>query len=101
MLALRGDAVDTRAPVYGACFLAVAELAYAALELRAGAPDPGLTARRIVTLAGLALGSVLVGTVVLAAASAPLDGGVGLEAVGVAAAVGLLVGLGRMAVRSR
>ena len=101
LFALRGDAVDSRAPLYGACFLAVAELAYGALELRAGAPEPGLTARRIVILAGLALGSVVVGTIVLAAASAPLDGGVGLEAVGVFAAVALLVGLGRMAVRSR
>jgi hypothetical protein len=101
LFALRGDAVDSRAPLYGACFLAVAELAYGALELRAGTPEPGLTARRIVILAGLALASVIVGTIVLAAASAPLDGGVGLEAVGVVAAVALLVALGRMAVRSR
>jgi hypothetical protein len=100
LFALRGDAVDSRAPVYAACFLAVAELAYGALELRAGAPEPGLTSRRIVILAGLALASVVVGTIVLAAASAPLDGGVGLEAVGVVAAVALLVGLGRMALRS-
>jgi hypothetical protein len=38
---------------------------------------------------------------VLAAAAAPFEGGIGLEAVGVAAAVLLVVALGRAAVRSR
>jgi hypothetical protein len=44
---------------------------------------------------------VIVGLVVLAAAAAPLDGGLGLEAVGIAAAVVLVAALGRAAVRSR
>ena len=48
----------------------------------------------------VAAGAVVAGLVVLAAAATPLDGGVGLEAVGVAAAVALLVALGRIAVRS-
>jgi hypothetical protein len=60
-----------------------------------------LAARRAATLVLVALGGVVTGLIVLAAAASPLDGGVALEAVGVAAAVGLLVGLGRVAVRSR
>ena len=90
-----------RAPLYGAAFLVTAELAFGAVEFRAGRPEPVLAARRAATLALLALGSVVIGLVVLAAAATPLEGGVGLEAVGVAAAVALLVVLGRVAVRSR
>jgi hypothetical protein len=101
LFAVRGDTIDVRAPLYGAAFLVVAELAFAALELRAGAPEPGLLARRALILLAVALGGVVVGLVVLAAAAAPLNGGIGLEAVGIAAAVGLVVALGRAAVRSR
>ena len=97
---LRDAIVDVRAPLYGAGFLLVAELAFAALELRAGTPDPGLIPRRAAALTGLALGGIVLGAIVLAAATLPLEGGVALEAVGVAAAVGLLVMLGRLAVRS-
>lgn len=97
---VREATVDVRAPLYGAGFLVVAELAFAAVELRAGTPDPGLIARRTAALVGLALGGIVLGAVVLAAATVPLEGGIALEAVGVAAAVGLLVVLGRLAVRS-
>lgn len=97
---VRTGTVDVRAPLYGALFLLVAELAFAALELRAGTPDPGLLARRAAILAALALGGVLLGAVVLAAATLPVRGGLALEAVGVAAAVGLLVLLGRLAART-
>jgi len=95
------DAIDVRSPVYGACFLAVAELAYASLELRAGRPEPGLTSRRILVLTSLALASIVLGTVVLAAASTPFDGGLGLSAAGIVAAVALLIGIGRLAARTR
>jgi hypothetical protein len=97
----RDDTLDVRVPLYGAAFLVVAELAFAALELRAGTPEPGLVARRALTIVGAAAASVLVGLVVLAAAAAPLNGGLGLEAVGVVAAVVLVAALGRAAVRSR
>jgi hypothetical protein len=93
-------AVDVRAPLEGAAFLLVAELAFAALELRAGAPEPGLAARRAAAVAALALGGVVLGAVVLAAATVPLDGGLALEALGVVAAVTLLVLLGRLAARA-
>jgi hypothetical protein len=98
---VRQGTVDARAPLYGAGFLLVAELAFAALELRAGTPEPGLVARRAAVVAGLALGGVLAGAVVLAAAAVPLEGGVALEAVGVVAAVGALLLLGRLAAGTR
>jgi hypothetical protein len=98
---VRGHEVDSRAPLYGVAFLVVAELAYATLELRAGKAAREVTARRVAALALLALGSVAVGTLALAAAATPIGGGVGLEAVGVAAAVVLVFALGRVAVRSR
>jgi hypothetical protein len=101
LFVLRGDTIDIRAPLYGAALLVIAELAFAAVELRAGRAEPALAARRAATLVLVAVGAVVVGLVVLAAAATPLDGGVGLEAVGVAAAVVLLVALGRVAVRSR
>ena len=87
LFVVRGDTLDVRAPLYGAAFLVVAELAFAALELRAGTPEPGLVARRAAVLVGAAAGGVDRRTVVLAAAAAPLDGGVALEAVGIVAAV--------------
>ena len=101
LFVVRGDAIDVRAPLYGAAFLVTAELAFGAVELRAGRAEPVLAARRAAALVLVALGSIVAGLIVLAAAATPLDGGVGLEAVGVAAAVALLVALGRVAVRSR
>jgi hypothetical protein len=98
---VRNETVDVRAPLYGVGLLLVAELAFAALELRAGKPEPGLLARRAALVAVVALGGVLAGTVVLAAANVPVEGGVGLEAVGVVAAVGALLLLGRLAARPR
>jgi hypothetical protein len=96
---VREQTVDVRAPLYGAGLLLVAELAFAALELRAGKPEPGLAPRRAALLAALALGSVLAGTAVIAAATVPLEGGVALEALGVSAAVAALLLLGRLATR--
>jgi hypothetical protein len=98
---VRNETVDVRAPLYGIGLLLVAELAFAALELRAGKPEPGLLVRRAALVVTLALGGVLAGAVVLAAATVPLEGGVGLEAVGVVAAVGALLLLGRLAAHGR
>jgi hypothetical protein len=101
LFVVRGDTVDVRAPLYGAAFLVTAELAFGALELRAGRSEPMLAPRRAAMLVLVAVGSVVTGLIVLAAAATPLGGGVALEAIGVVAAVGLLVALGRVAVRSR
>lgn len=96
---VRGSTVDQRAPLYGAGFLVVAELAFAAMERRA----PGtreLALFRVIVLAALAVAAVGLGTLVLAFAAIPLGGGVALHAVGVAAAVALVVLLGRLALRT-
>jgi hypothetical protein len=100
LFVVRGDTIDVRSPLYGAGFLVAAELAFASVERRAGRAEPVLVARRAATLVLVAVGGMVTGLVVLAAAAAPLAGGVGLEAVGVVAAVALLVSLGRVAVRS-
>ena len=101
LFVVRGDTLDVRAPLYGAAFLVVAELSFAALELRAGRPEPGLVPRRVAVVVGAAAAGVIVGLVVLAAAATPLNGGLWLEAAGIVAAVVLVAALGRAAVRSR
>jgi hypothetical protein len=82
--------------------IAAGELAFAALELRAaGTADRELVARRTAVVAVLAFGGIVFGAATLAAATIPLKGGVALQAVGVAAAVAVIVLLGRLAVRAR
>lgn len=98
-LALRGDAVDTRAPLYAAGFVVLAELAYEGLARGVAWVEPELVARRVLLLAGLAVGSVALGAVVLAVATIPLRGGVVLTAVGVAAATLALALIARLARR--
>jgi hypothetical protein len=97
---VRGSTVDERAPLYGAGFLVVAELAFAAMERRA----PGtreLALFRVIALVALAIAAVALGAAVLAVAAPPAGGGVALHAVGVAAAVALVVLLGRLALRTQ
>jgi hypothetical protein len=96
---VRGATVDQRAPIYGAAFLGVAELTFTAMERRApGSPELALF--RVIAIAGLAVAAVALGTLVLAFAAIPAGGGVALHAVGVVAAVGLVLLLGRIALRS-
>lgn len=88
----RGGAVETRSPLYAAGLLLVAELAYDAVDESSVRAEPELHARRGVQLAGIAVGALAAGTVVLAAAAIPVGGGVALTAVGVvAASLALLV----------
>jgi hypothetical protein len=91
--ALRGgEGVDTRAPVYGAGLLVVAELAYWARDRRSPAiPQGGLEFRRLFGVLGAAVAALAVGAFALGISSASLGSGVGLEALGVAAAIALLV----------
>ena len=96
-LAGRGGAVDARSPLYAAGLLLVAELAYEGLDRSGVRAEPELLARRGLQLAGVALGAVAAGTVVLAAAAIPLGGGVALTAVGVVAATLALLLIARLA----
>jgi hypothetical protein len=98
---VREGSVDTRAPLYGAGFFLVAELAFSALELRAGTAERGLLGRRAALVIALAFGGIVLGAFTLAAASIPIEGGLALQAAGVAAAVALGVAIGRLAVRAR
>jgi hypothetical protein len=96
---VRGSTVDQRAPLYGAGFLLVAELAFAAIERRVvGSRELALL--RMVTLAALGLAAVALGTLVLAFAAIPAGGGLVLHAVGVVAAVTVVVLLGQLALRA-
>jgi hypothetical protein len=95
--ALRGGGIDTRAPLYAAGLIVVGELAYWVRDRRsAAAPDTELEVRRFVALLITAMGTIAAGTVVLGVSSASIGGGVALEALGVACAVGFLVLVARL-----
>ena len=92
--------VDAAVPLVAAALLVVAELAYWSLELR----DPGswegpLLVRRVAALGALALVSLALGSIVVLATAVELRGGLGLDLVGVAAAVATLAVLAALARR--
>lgn len=92
-LELRADdsTIDAAAPLFGAGLLLLAELAYWSLELRGpGREERRLIARRAAALVGLALLSLLLGTLVVTVTAVPLGGGAAWDAVGVAAAAAAL-----------
>lgn len=91
-LALRDGGVDTRAPLYGAGLLLVAELSYWAIDRRSTArAERQLDVRRAVALLVSLAASIALGTLLLGASSVSIGGGVALEALGVAGAVALLI----------
>jgi hypothetical protein len=95
---LGGGEIDQWAPFYAGAFLAVAELAYWSVELRGRAHDKErLNERRAGLIVVLALIGVVAGGFVLAATSLDIGSGIGLDLVGVAAAVGALVVVARLA----
>lgn len=95
---LGGGEIDQWAPFYAGAFLAVAELAYWSVELRGRAHDKErLNERRAGLIVVLALTGVVAGGFVLAATSLDIGSGIGLDLVGVAAAVGALVVVARLA----
>ena len=100
-LVLGTDAVNTRAPLVGAGIFLAAELAYDAIEPPVAPPGLEIVLRRLVLLAGLALGAVGLGALVLGVTAVPLGGGVILTAVGVVAAVAAFVLIARLAAGSR
>lgn len=90
-LALTSDAVDPWTPVYAVGFLFAAELAWWSIEPRVEArADPFLTLLRLGAIAAACAVGGFLSALVVAAAGAPLEGGVGLELVGVVAATGAL-----------
>ena len=90
-LAITSDAVDPWTPVYAIGFLFTAELAWWSIEPRVAAwADHFLTLWRLGAIALTCAGGGLLAALVVAAAGAPLEGGVGLEVVGVIAAAGAM-----------
>ena len=90
-LAVQDGALDARAPVIAAALFASAELGYWSLEVRdAVADEPGAYLRWLGLLAGLALGTLALGQLLLALVDVSERGGIAIEAVGVVAAVAAL-----------
>jgi hypothetical protein len=86
----RGERVpDTTVVVAAAVFLA-AELAYWSLEQVPVPDEPELVARRVAGVAVRVAAALVLGAFLLAALGLHAGGGLALEAVGVAAAVGLV-----------
>lgn len=93
-LFIQGGTVDSLAPLYGAGLLLSAELAYWSLER----PVHGsLRERRVYLIAGACLAGGGVGGLILAFSEVSVHGGLGLEVLGVAAAVAALALIARLA----
>jgi hypothetical protein len=84
------EAPDLTAVVVVAVF-AAAELAFMSLDQTPVADEGELVARRLAGLAGRAVAVLVVAAILLAALGLDARGGLLLEAVGVAAAIGLLL----------
>jgi hypothetical protein len=98
-LGLRTGSADGGAPLVAAGLVVAAELGFWSLESRDAHVERAVLVRRIVLIAASGLGAALVGSLLLVAA-AGVSGGVGLEAVGVLAAVLTLAIVAVLAARS-
>jgi hypothetical protein len=76
-------------------------MAYDSLEPEVGRPESTAVLAHAITLACVILAAIGAGALVLAAASIPLSGGVGLTALGAAAAVLVLAMIARLATERR
>jgi hypothetical protein len=88
-LSLRSGSIDPRAPAVAAALFAAAELAYWSIERQEGRAERAVLVRRIALVGAGALGTAILGSVLLLAAGGG-SGGMALEAIGVVAAVLLL-----------
>ena len=101
ILGFETDMLHTHAPLVAGALLAVAELAYWSLELRGPVVDEsGTYLRRIALLATLVLGVVGVGAIMLTLVEVVEAGGIAVDILGAAAALGALALLALAARRS-
>jgi hypothetical protein len=100
LLGLRTGSVDSRAPIVAAVLFVAAEFGFWSLEPLEARAERIVLLRRVLLVATGGLGAALVGSLLLVAASEG-SGGVGLEAVGVLAAVLTFALLAALAARSR
>jgi hypothetical protein len=89
-LSFRSGTVDPRAPFVAAGLFLAVECAYWSLGSSAGRPNRRTVGRRVLLACAGAIAAALVGALVLVAASDSTRG-VGFEAVGVAAALAILL----------
>jgi hypothetical protein len=90
-LSLVGKGLDPAASLFAGGLVAVAELAYWALEPGAAVRiGRRATARRVVLSGSIASATVLIGALLLAVVSAPVRGGAELGALGVTAIAAIL-----------
>ena len=100
-LALGSDAVDVAIPLVATGLLLVAELAWWSIEPRVPAWwQAGVVWRRVGTLVLACTGSLVVSSLVVVAAGAPVGGGTLLELTGVVASVAALAVLAAIARRA-
>jgi hypothetical protein len=99
-LSLGPATVDSWAPLVAAALFVAAELGFWSIEPSAARSERAVLVRRLLFLAASALAVGLVGSVLLYAASGA-SGGIGLESLGVAAAVMALGIVAFLARRSR
>ena len=86
-----GFALDTRAALWGASLLLMAELLFLAVEVREAVLEGGdLIVRRLATSFGVVVASLVVGAVLSGVAELPAAGGLALQLAGVAAVAGVL-----------
>jgi hypothetical protein len=97
-LSLHTGSVDPWAPLVAAALFVAAELAYWSTERQEGRADRAVLVRRISFLALGALGTAILGGVLLIVAGGD-SGGVALEAAGIVAAVVLLALIAFLAAR--
>ncbi|MCY7301840.1 MAG: hypothetical protein LH654_02170 [Thermoleophilia bacterium] len=99
ILVIDEPVLDGRSAIIGAALLAIGELGYLSVELRpAVTEEAGAATRRVAFVAMMTLIALGVGSAMLALVDLLRTGGIAIEAVGVAAAVGV-VGLLVLAAR--
>ena len=99
ILVIDNPPLDSRAAVIGACLLAIAELAHLAIDARSAVSnETGGSARRIASLALIVLGALVAGGVLVTVVDLLRTGGLAIDVLGAAAAVGA-VGLLVLAMR--
>ena len=98
-LSLRSGAVDARAPAVAAALYVAAELGFWSLERTASRSERTVVVRRVAAVAGGALLTGLVGSLMLGLTTG-VGGGLALEAAGVAAAALMVAAIAVLASRS-
>lgn len=97
-LSLRSGTIDPWAPVVAAALFAAAEFAYWSIERQEGRAERAVLVRRVALIGAGALGTAILGSVLLLAAGGG-SSGLALEAVGVVAAIALLAVIAFLAAR--